>query len=134
MIQRVREEGRTYGPYFGSVHQPTADGARGGRGSWPRNVAGGKGRLVRAALLYRAEYALPQLGEEGRSCRDGSFPLDTDGRLPYPRKGRDIRPLLRWFALSCRDAARMGRFHQSHQRPSAGIDLRIFSGRLDLVA
>jgi hypothetical protein len=39
-----------------------------------------------------------------------------------------------WFALSCGDAVSMGRFHQSHQRPSARIDLRIPSCRLGLAA
>src|SRR5437016_7389026 len=126
--------GGTYGPHFGSVHQPSTDSTRSWRGSWPRDVAGGEGHPARASLRYRAEYALSQLGKEGRSCRAWSIPLDLGGGLPYSRTRRDIRSLLGWFTLSCSDAACMGRLHQSHQHPSADIYIRIPSSRLGLVA
>jgi hypothetical protein len=60
-------------------------------------------------------------GEEGRSCREWSIPFDVNSGLSRSGKGPDICFLFGWFAVSCGDDAPMGRFHQSHQRPSACI-------------
>jgi hypothetical protein len=48
--------------------------------------------------------------------------------LTFLTRGRGAIFALSLACLSCRDAACMGRFHQSHQPPSAGIDIRILSG------
>src|SRR5206468_10577513 len=56
--------GDKYGSYFGSFHQSIPHGSHGGRCSWPRNIAGWKDDLIGPALRYRAEYALPRLGEK----------------------------------------------------------------------
>jgi hypothetical protein len=73
----------------------------------------------RSSLLCRTRFTAA--GEEGRSCRDWSIPFDFNSGRSRSGKGADICFLFGWFAVSCGDDAPMGRFHQSHQRPSACI-------------